>query len=223
MTVTTLSTRSEGSRYLNRPKTLHTDMRMTRMTLTDAGCGEIKQHNINGISEGLRQLRDDCHGGRSRILITFLPVHGPSWLRLRPQDEGVAERVLVMATYITNYYSGMKPKEQAQQVLKQEWYLVEDMRPMPEPVAKVAMGLANRGRFGSVMEPLVADAFDRRVLQPQPPRRRLPEHRGGSGHGSDLLWSELAGLYGELARELGNPFFAELASELATYGETQAA
>jgi hypothetical protein len=74
------------------------------------------------------------------------------------------------------------------------------------------------------MEPLVANSFNRNVLkhkQLQPPRRR--DFSRGSGTGSDVLWTELAGLYGELARELGNPFFAELASELATYSVTQAA
>jgi hypothetical protein len=218
MTTTTLSTLSEGSRFLNAP----TNLAGTRMPVTKAGCGEIKAHNRNGIVAGLKQLREDCHGDGHRILITYLPVRGSSSTLFQPQDSYFAERVLVMATFITRDYTNMEAKEQERRVLAQKWYLVEDMRPRPDLVAKVAMGLKNRARFGSVMEPLVAHAFNRFVLKPNA-RRRLPEHRGGSGTGIDLLWSELAGLYGELARELGNPFFAELAAELATYGETQAA
>ena len=134
-----------------------------------------------------------------------------------------------MATLITSDYTDKTPDEQVRSVLDQPWYLVEDMRTpaKAKQIAEIAMDLTttrHRAQFGNVMEPLVADSFDRKVLKlEQPPRRRRPEHRGGRGHGSDLLWDELAALYGELARELGYPFFAELAAELATYGETQAA
>jgi hypothetical protein len=221
MTTPTRSTPSRESRFLNAPALIR-----QRMTVPDAGCAEIKAHNRNGIIGGLTQLRKQCHRGTCRILITYLPVREPSSTGYQPQDFGRVKRVLVMATSIDRDYSNMSPEAKVQQVLGQKWYLVEDMdmKPKTDLIAEIAMGLGtpqDRGRFGSVMEPLVANAFNRCVLKPQPPRRR--DFSRGSGTGSDVLWTELAGLYGELARELGNPFFAELASELATYGETQAA
>jgi len=201
------------------------------MPVTDAGCAEIKAHNRNGIIGGLTQLQDKCCKGTCRILITYLPVCEPSSTGYQPQDFGWVKRVLVMATFIDRCrdYSKMPPEAKVQQVLGQKWYLVEnmDMTPKTDLVARIAMGLGtpqDRGRFGSVMEPLVAHSFNENVLKHKklvPPRKR--DFSRGSGTGSDVLWTELAGLYGELARELGNPFFAELASELATYGETQAA
>jgi hypothetical protein len=187
------------------------------------GCGEIKAHNQKGIVKGLEQLRTSCHGeSRHRILITYLPVAGSSF---QPQDSGKAKRVLVMATFVTRDYSLMTAEQQVERVLDQRWYLVEDMLLKPAEVAGIAMDLAtrNRAQFGNVMHTLVEKAFDQRVLQLNPPRKRQAEHRPGSGKSIDLLWSELAGLYDELARELGDPFFAELASELATNGETQTA
>ncbi len=206
------------------------------MPVDDAGCAEIKAHNHNGIIGGLTQLRCKCHStGTCRILITYLPVRGSDPKSYQPQDFGSVKRVLVMATFITftpddlemspREWKLRRVRELERQVLAQQWYLIEDLVPRPDLVAKIAMGVGtpqDRGRFGSVMEPLVANCFNQCVLKEAKPPRKRPFSRGSST-GSDLQWSELAGLYGELARELGNPFFAELAAELATYGETQAA
>jgi hypothetical protein len=45
--------------------------------------------------------------------------------------------------------------------------------------------------------------------------RRVERSTGGAAPGPDLLWSEVAAMYAELASELRDPFLAELAAELA--------
>ena len=124
--------------------------------------------------------------------------------RYEPLDIGIVKRVLVMATLITSDYTDKTPDEQVRSVLDQPWYLVEDMR-MPakaKQIAEIAMDLTttrHRAQFGNVMEPLVADSFDRKVLKvEQPPqvptrapRRTRTRQRPAVGRtrGSDLLRS----------------------------------
>lgn len=231
MTTTTSTAPSKPARYLEAPK-----LTPLPMPVRGPGCGEIRAHNIGGIYGGLTDLLTKCKvkpgPGKTihRILITYLPVEESSSPPYQPKNFGMIRRVLVMATLITSTpddYRNMTQDQKVQSVLAQTWYLVEDMhmQAKAEQIKNNALDLSKtraRAQFGNVMEPLATAAFHQCVLKQQG-RWRLPDTRGGSGQGTDLRWRELAGLYGELARELGSPFFAELAAELATYGETRAA
>ena len=241
MTTPTLSTVSPAAQYQPAPGRLVPPP--NNLVGRGRGCGEVKAHNLKGIIDGVYDLLNE--GAKSkkcppsiprqpgrRILITYLPVKKSSRPpHYTPKNSGPIERVLVMATSISSTrtaddYRRMPREEMLRSVLAQEWYLVEDMQmePKAKEIAGIVMNLTARTRaqFGNLMETLATEAFNDNVLKKQQPRRRLlRDIRGGSGHGTDVLWDELAGLYGELARELGNPFFAELASELAAYGQTQ--
>lgn len=162
------------------------------------GRGEIRPHNLKGIRGALGQLK----GVRSRthrILITYLPVDTAG----RPQDAGRPHKILVLMTIVP------RPDITAEQLLAEPWYRISEF----DPPDIINVDYYNKGLVGTAVEPVVRDIFRRSVLVPS--GRTIRGGTGGHRIGSDVIWHELAEFYGELSRQSRDPFYAELASELA--------
>jgi hypothetical protein len=87
------------------------------------------------------------------------------------------------------------------------------------PVRPLPVDLRNRSVFGSAGEALARETFDAALRRGTNPQRRVVNLRK-SGHavGADVIWREMAEMYGELARTTNDEFLGELANELATLG-----
>ncbi len=161
------------------------------------GAAEIKPHNYDGILSGQTQLDLSTVPG-PKLLITYRPVKA---------DRTAATKGLpaLVEVFMTRHVKFAKPAA----VLKNKWWKVGEF----VPPKTVPLTIDNPGLFGSGIEDSVRRHFCEQVLLP----RLRPMHKNTGGHrpGHDVLWDELAELYGELGRELRDPFYAELAAALA--------
>jgi len=165
------------------------------------GKAEIKPHNLNGIRAGLEQLADQPAKppfAGPRMLITYRPVDA--------DDKAVnAGQPVSVQVYATDYVAGVTASDLLN---RYKWWFLGKV-PVPK---RVTVKLENRGVFGAVMEGPVRRLFRGTVLLPP---RKLEPGTGGWRHGPDVVWKELAELYRELAQEMRDPFYAEVAAELA--------
>lgn len=184
-------------KWLSIPKLLPSG----KMTVQPNGFAEIKPHNRAGIRAGLKQLGERARGkGRQpQALITYLPVDAA----LAPLPSGWPPHVRVFAVK----YDHGNPPTMADIFIKHQWYDLGSFTPRKTIDLKVD----NASVFGAVIEESVRKKFITSVLK-APLKYR---GGGGAGTGPDVLWDELAQMYAELARDLRDPFYRELASELA--------
>jgi hypothetical protein len=167
------------------------------LDLGKTGHAEIKPHHLRGIRDGLRQL-DRSKVTGPKVLITYRPLNSGS----RIAQTGVPA---LLQMFMTCPKKGAKPPE----VLAGQWWKLGSVKPPPQ----VALTVDNPGLFGAGIEDFVRNHFCERVLQPR--GHRMHPNTGGNRRGADVLWDELAEMYGELGRELRDPFYAELAVALA--------
>lgn len=169
----------------------------TRMKLGPTGHAEIKPHTWLGVKKGQIQLDGSTVTG-PKVLITYRPLNAAGGI-------ATTGRPACLAMYMTCHTPEAKPDA----VLKGKWWYLGS----PVPPEQVPLTVDNPGLFGSGIEDFVRRHFDKEVLQPR--KRKLRPGTGSGRTGPDVLWDELAGMYGELGRQLGDPFYAELAAALA--------
>lgn len=161
------------------------------------GAAEIKPHSTAGISGGIEQLDKSTVTG-PRLLITYRPLNSRGGIATKGSPACVE-------VFMTRHVKGAKPAA----VLRGKWWKVGDF----VPPKTVPLTMDNPGLFGAGVEEYVRRLFFAQVLSPR--GKKMHPDTGGHGHGHDVLWDELAGMYGELGRQLGDPFYAELADVLA--------
>jgi hypothetical protein len=161
------------------------------------GAAEIKAHTTDGISGGLMQLDNSTVTG-PKLLITYRPLNSRG---------GIATTGLpaCVEVFMTRPVKGAKPAA----VLRGRWWKVGAFA----PPKTVPLTIDNPGLFGSGIEDSVRRHFFAHVLSPR--GKKMHPNTGGHRPGHDVLWDELAEMYGELGRQLGDPFYAELAAALA--------
>ncbi|MGI5216523.1 hypothetical protein [Nocardia sp. CA-290969] len=171
------------------------------------GIAEVKPHTDTGIRQGLAQLRSYRYGdgkkpplfaGGVQLLVTYVPIDASG----KPVRRGRAAAVRVYARSVT-----WPPRERSGPVVLGPLQQAGTRR-LPEvlPFPRVD----ESGYFGHAVEKFVRGHLHR--ISGRPAVRGY----GGPRSGPDIVWKELAALYGELARATGDPAFAQLATELAT-------
>lgn len=184
----------------------------------DCRFAEIKPHNEKGIRDGLNQLAKEKGLGRAprkgKFLVTYLPLKGKT-----PAPSGFPTSVRVFAT---PYSAGMKAtsppyKNVADTITSWEWHDLGSFAPEKQ----VDVLVEKASLFGSAIEDQVRKLFQDVVLV-KSWGKKTGYGGGGNLQGADIWWTELARFYDELARELGDPFYADLASELASLGREAA-
>lgn len=164
-----------------------------------AGHAEIKPHSHAGIRDGFVQLRRSKVSG-PKILITYRPVDSGG----KAVQTGRPAKVQVFATKLTD----LTP---AKLLSGATWWNLDGV----PPPGSVLPTLDNPPLFGAAVEESVRNKFRDEVLAKNSPPHTMRLGVGGHRSGPDVLWDELAGMYQELARELRDPFYAEVAAELA--------
>lgn len=155
-------------------------------------------------------------GRTGHFLVTYLPVNGT-----KPTKTGKPTRVRVFAT---PYYPGKKitssdrKRKSKDTILGWHWY---DLGSITSPET-VKLVVDHAALFGVAIEDDVRKLFQDEVLKKLWKKKKTSYGGGEYLHGADIYWTELARFYDELARELGDPFYAELASELASLGREAA-
>lgn len=207
--------------WLPVPTNLTTDPANLLASVGNFEFAEIKPHNSDGISGGLEQLGLQEGRGRERLkgsaspfrtgkfLVTYLPVdeQGKSALEGNPH---------CVRVFVTNRCKNeVKKKDPSGRIRKWEqiindwdWYDLGSFKPPPT----IPLIVQEASVFGVVIEPYVRQVFRNKVLGP----KKKIDRGGRALRGADIYWNELARFYTELARELGDPFYADLASELAS-------
>jgi hypothetical protein len=172
------------------------------MSIAANGWAEIKPHNYAGIRAGLKQLRTAGRGQprTGQVLITYLPVDSSN----SSVSSGQPACVRVFATRFEAKGAGDNPSDFLR---KHAWYDLGSFAPPKQ----ITLNVDDGGLFGAAIERYVRHQFQAVV---KAPTQHVPGG-GGPRQGPDVLWDELAELYAELARELEDPYYAELASELA--------
>jgi hypothetical protein len=195
------------SRFREAP-TRKTDVAtITRKLISAKGRAEIKAHNQDGISDGLSKLEPNSGGGR-RVLITYRPVDDAG----NAVDKG---RPTWVEVYAIDYDTIPANKRTPVALLRADggdwWYLGKFRSPKT-----IFLTVDDRSVYGAVIERYVRGMFRNKVLTPAK-REMLTKVRRSSGvRGADVEWKELAEFYRELGELHEDPFYAELASELAT-------
>jgi hypothetical protein len=173
---------------------------------------EIKPHTTTGIRAGVRQIGDRLEAAcrttgvaPTGVLVTYVGVDAAG----RPIRTGRAKAVHVYGAKV-DLKCGQRPTV-AQYNQPGVWYFLGSA-PLPDKLDHPPVDHAPA--FGWAVEPVVQQQVMKTVRLQTPQRKWTP--KGGPGHGADIEYTELAEFYRELARELRDPFYAELASELAS-------
>ncbi|MGY4769094.1 hypothetical protein ACXC9Q_19445 [Kribbella sp. CWNU-51] len=176
-----------------------------RLVLTAPGFVEIKPHTASGIKSGLTQLAGRLRGaGRTvGVLATYLGVDA----RGRPIRTGRPGFVRVNATLVD---LGTTPVPTTAQYSRPAQWFYLGLAPVPPKVDHPPVDHAPA--FGWAVEPIVQRQVMQMAHLQTKNRRWVP--LGGPGRGPDIEYSELAQFYRELAHELRDPLYAEIASEL---------
>ncbi|MEU5844563.1 hypothetical protein [Rhodococcus sp. NPDC047139] len=170
-----------------------------------AGLGEIKPDHVLGRREGLTQLRyrlcvyDKYHPGAIQDL----------WLIAYSIPKGSGARPVYLDVRAFRFdprtLRKLQPNERAE-FDKLYAKRVEDRIPLTSPTKS----RTNRSGFGISVEKTIRDWFVKTQLGNRP----VEPGTGSNRPGADIIWYELAALYGELAAELSDPHFGELARQL---------
>lgn len=188
----------------------------------DCGFAEIKPHNSKGIQKGIDALRyvtvtkkgklrkpgPGRVGRTAKFLVTYLPEEAPG----KPAEKDWPSRVRVFATPYDDARTVRPGTGKSIKNTISNWKWEELGCFVPPKVAEVLADERTAGLFGTAIEGHVRELFYRKMLKP-----KGKEVGGGQTlKGADIFWNELGRFYTELARELGDPFYAELGTELAS-------
>ena len=182
------------------------------LTLRTPGYVEIKPHTMSGIRSGLAQLgaRLEKANLPSGVLATYVGTDS----RGNPLSKGMAKYLRVYAVVVN-----AKPKPTlAAYNQPGRWHYLgfTKLEPtMSHPPVDHAPA------FGWAVEPVVQERVKLAVALATPQRKWTTA--GGPAPGPDMTYSELADFYRELAHELRDPLYAELASELEAMADREVA
>ncbi|NHU43005.1 hypothetical protein [Rhodococcus sp. A14] len=162
-----------------------------------AGIAEIKPHTAAGQRSGLDQLRKykSLHPDRPQWLITYLPINESG----SPVRSGRAGAVKIFARSV-DWPGGGRG---AYRLGSLE---IVGTKKLPGLIAFPRVD--QPGFFGHAVEKHVRAHLFRSI------NRKAVRGTGGAQPGPDVMWKELAALYGELARIVPDPLYAEIAAEL---------
>lgn len=167
------------------------------------GLIEIKPHTATSRPGGLKQLRDNHarpqYAGHDKWFVTYQALDAGG----RPVVRGRAHQVQLWAR---RFEGGNPPNAQLTDAY--------DLGIIPVPTTTAFPRVDLPGFFGSAIEEPIRTHLTRLLEMKQ---RRVDQRTGGAAPGPDLLWAELAAMYSELAEELRDPFYAELATELSRF------
>lgn len=178
-----------------------------RLTLRTPGVVEIKPHTETGIRAGLEQVARRLRRRGKGVLATYMGTDS----RGNPVLVGRATHVRVYATLVDLDVNKHPTPEQYNQ--PNQWYALGLAEVPPKidfpPVDHAPM-------FGWAIESVVQKQVKAAVTLATAKKKWTT--LGGPGHVADMRYRELAEFYGELGRQLRDPFYAELASELSSFG-----
>jgi hypothetical protein len=186
-----LDAETDRTAYFPPPARL-VSVEVEKPAVTEHGHAEVKPHHYNGLNQGIDQLRGSSGVG-SRFLITY-----------RPEGGGNPTRPRNMHLYMTDFHDTTPG-----QLRQRRWW---DLGTIPTP-RYTSVDWSNKSLVGQAMEKVTRNMFNNKFLKPQ--GRTMRHGTGGNLPGSDIRW-ELEEFYRELGRQLCDPFYAELASELAS-------
>ncbi|WP_433158553.1 hypothetical protein [Kribbella sp. CA-247076] len=173
------------------------------LNLTTPGFVEIKPHTLSGIRSGLTQLGARLAKANfpTGVLATYLGTDS----RGNPLRKGKATHLRVYGVLVN-----ATPKPTLAQYNRPgKWHYLGTST-LRDTISHPPVDHAPA--FGWAVEPVVQAQVKLGVALSTP--KRLWTLGGGPAAGPDMTYSELAGFYRELARELRDPLYAELASEL---------
>jgi len=210
---------------------------LTNLQIEGPGLGEIKPHTKDGIGKAVEQFENWGHDWENqrmkwglaadptfkdfnslkKVIITYRPSdwsadyknkhprhidifaieHKPGELkpmRLKSKKPNAPDR------FSPAKYWGD---------LKDSWMRVAQCVPVKP---QVEVNLENPALFGMAMEDWIRERF---VGLLPAGRTGFNVHKSSAAHGPDVMWTEIAEMYAELARLTNDEFLAELANELA--------
>jgi len=182
-------------------------IRRAKLVVSDRGFAEIKPHTESGVRGGITQIQKRL--ARSRGYIAYLVTYYAVNERNQPIRKGRAKYLHVFAAPVTQ---ASTPAQYRDPKVWRHLGYVEVPQTIPHP--PVHQG----GAFGWAVEEAVREKF-KQMVKLETPHKKWTPATGGYQPGADIRWHELAELYAELARELRDPLYAELASELAAMAE----
>ncbi|MFK4088245.1 hypothetical protein ACI2LF_29300 [Kribbella sp. NPDC020789] len=184
-----------------------------RLVLDKPGFVEIKPHTRSGIKSGLTQLARRLRTANLTcgVLATYLGV-GPGAAPIR---KGKARFVRVYGVLVDLTVTPVPVVAQYSRAA--QWHYL-GLAPLPDKIDHPPVDHAPA--FGWAVEPVVQRQVMNIVTLRTPKKTWTP--MGGPGHGPDIMYTELAGFYRELAHELRDPLYAELAAELETMADREA-
>lgn len=163
------------------------------------GLIEIRARTATSRGRGVDQLRkrqiDPLYGGHDKWLVTYQGL-GPNG---KPISRGRATQINLWAQKFDGKIGKLIGKEYDLGPIR-----LKDTIPFPR--------VDLPGFFGNAVEEPIRERLTELLRMK---RRTVNQQTGGAAPGPDLLWSELAALYAELAEEQRDPFYAELAEELS--------
>jgi len=184
------------------------------LVLRTPGYVEIKPHTLTGIKSGLKQLGERLENAKpkleSGVLATYLGVDAGG----NPVRTGRARSVRVYAVLVNRV-----PKPTLAQYGRPEQWHYLGVAPLPDTIDHPPVDHAPA--FGWAVEPVVQRRVSLLVKLETPGRKW--KSLGGPGRGPDMQYTELAEFYRELAHELRDPLYAELASELEAMADREVA
>lgn len=175
------------------------------------GLGEIKPDHARGRRDGLTQLRfrlyvyDRIRPGAIKDL-WLIAYSMPKPVRGRPAYLDVRAFRFDPKTLL-----GLHPNERAE-FDKLYSRRVDGRIRLASPTSHHR----NRSRFGLTVEKVIKDWFRRKELW----NRTIEPGTGSNRPGADIIWHELSTLYRELASELSDLHYHELARQLGAWSES---
>lgn len=176
-----------------------------RLVLDKPGFVEIKPHTRTGIRSGLTQLARRLKKANLTcgVLATYLGV-GPG---AAPVQRGKASFVRIYGLVVDLTVTPTPTVTQYSR--RAQWHYLGLAR-LPDKLEHPPVDHAPA--FGWAVEPVVQRQVMNLVTLKTPKKTWTP--MGGPGHGPDMMYTELADFYRELANELRDPLYGELAAEL---------
>ncbi len=186
------------------------------LVLTAPGLVEIKPHTATGIRAGLKQLFDRLkkQGLKTGVLATYVGADSAG----RRLPKGRAKCLQVYAALVHAAPPPAVAPTLAQYSRPGVWHDL-GLTPLLDKIDHPRVDHAPA--FGWAVEEVVQRQVKKMIkLQT---RQKLWTPLGGPGHGADMRFDELAEFYRELAHELRDPLYAELASELEALADREVA
>jgi hypothetical protein len=207
--MTMFTPEAETPRWQAIPQLLPPRTRPPALTTGRPGIVEIKPHTETGILKGVANVRRALLAAPNNVglLVTYYAVDD----RDQPKTSGQAAYAHLFAALITT-----GPNDTPRQYLSANRWRHLGRITVPQTIPHPRVNQISA--FGQAIEP-AARAKVRDVMRTWIPGITFQRATGGHRPGPDIIWSELAELYAELARELRDPLYAELANELTALAE----